>query len=143
MGFVDSIKSTLQEAWSGNLSQYDKNTIVDNAKQSIAQAAAGADPGTIASLQSQVEADINASLNGFGLPGETGSSIGAQPTSTPRVGTEQLNLGNISDNISSAEKWLKYIVIVGAGAAAIFFGFPYIAPGIAANIRAARTVRRG
>lgn len=141
--WLDNVEGKLAEAWSGNLSAYDKQQIIDNGKAEIAKAGAGLEPGIVAYQQSMSEADINAALNSFCGPGDTGSECGAQPSLVSRLPiVGSLNLENLSDKLNVAEDYLKWGIVAAAGIAILFFGFPYIAPQVAANLSAARSLKK-
>jgi hypothetical protein len=142
MSWLDSVEGTLQEAWTGNLSPYDKQAILDASDASIAKASAGAEPGIITIRQQQAQNSINSALNSFAGIGESGSESGAQPSTTGRVpGLGTLGLANLSNKLGVAESYLKWGLIIAGSAAVLFFGFPYIAPQVLENIRAARLLK--
>lgn len=123
-----SISSFVKEAWSGNLSDIDKQTILNNANDAIAQAGAGLDPGTIANMQQGAAADINSALNSFSVSGDSG---GAQPSNNLRLP------GGFTLSPATLEWGMIGIGVIIIGAIV----FPYLAPVVASNIKAGRSVR--
>jgi hypothetical protein len=125
---LGSLKSLASEAWSGNLSDIDKQTILDNTNVAIAQASGGADPGTILANQTAAAADVNAALDSFSIDGDSG---GAQPSNDLRLpGGATLSPATL--------EWMAIgvgILIIGAVA------FPYLAPLLVSNIKAGKGVR--
>lgn len=124
---LGSIKSLTEEAWSGNLSDIDKQTIIDNSNIAIAQASGGADPGTVTTMQAAAAADINAALDSFSIAGDSG---GAQPSNDLRLpGGATLSPATL--------EWMMIglgVLIVGAVA------FPYVAPLLISNVKAGKGV---
>lgn len=125
---LGSLNSLVKEAWSGNLSDIDKQTILDNANDAIAKAGAGLDPGTIANMQNGAAADINAALNSFSVAGDSG---GAQPTNDLRLP------GGFTLSPATLEWGMIGLGVIIIGAIV----FPYLAPIVASNIKAGRSVR--
>jgi len=125
---IGSIESLAKEAWSGNLSDIDKQTILDNANDSVAMASGGNDPGIIASAQAAVAADINAALDSFSVAGDSG---GAQPSNDLRLP------GGFTLSPATLE-WIAIAVGVFVLAAVTL---PYIAPAAVASIKAGRAVK--
>lgn len=122
---LGSIKSLAEEAWSGNLSDIDKQTILDNGASAIATASAGADPGTIKANQDAMLADVNAALDSFSVAGDSG---GAQPSNDLRLP------GGMTLSPATLE-WMAIgigVLVIGAVA------FPYLAPLLISNIKAGR-----
>lgn len=126
---LGSIKSLTEEAWSGNLSDIDKQTIIDNSNVAIAQASGGADPGTIAANQAAAVANINAALDSFSVAGDSG---GAQPSNDLRLP------GGMTLSPSTLE-WAA----IGIGVLLIgVIVLPYVAPSLAASITASRSIHK-
>jgi hypothetical protein len=126
---LGSVKSLAEEAWSGNLSDIDKQTILDNGAQAIATASAGADPGTIAANQSALLSDVNAALDSFSVAGDSG---GAQPSNDLRL----------PGGMTLSPATLEWMAI---GVAVLIIGvitLPYIAPSLAGSITAGRSLHR-
>jgi hypothetical protein len=126
--FDSAISSFIQEAWSGNLSDIDKQTILDNGSAAIAKASAGQDPATIAAAQAAMNADVNAALNSFSVGGDSG---GAQPSNDLRLP------GGLTLSPATLEWGMIGIAILIIGAVAL----PYIAPIAVGSIRAGRSIR--
>jgi len=124
---LGSIKSLAEEAWTGNLSDIDKQTILDNGAKAIAEASAGQDPGTIAASQSALLADVNAALDSFSIAGDSG---GAQPSNDLRLP------GGMTLSPATLEWMMIGIGVLVIGAVA----FPYLAPLLISNIKAGRGV---
>lgn len=125
---LGSIKSLASEAWTGNLSDIDKQTILDNGAVAIAKASAGQDPGTVAAAQDALLSDVNAALDSFSIAGDSG---GAQPSNDLRLP------GGMTLSPATLE-WMAIglgVLIIGAVA------FPYVAPLLVSNIKAGRGVR--
>jgi hypothetical protein len=125
---LGSVKSLVEEAWSGNLSDIDKQTILNNSADAIAQSSAGQDPATIAMSQTQMNADINSALNSFSIAGESG---GAQPSNDLRLP------GGMTISPSTLEWGMIAIGVLIIGAIAL----PYIAPIAVGSIRAGKSIR--
>lgn len=123
-----SIESIAKEAWTGNLSDIDKQTILDNTNASIAMASAGNDPAIVSSNQTQAAADINAALNSFSIAGDSG---GAQPSNDLRLP------GGFTMSPASLE-WIAIAIGVLTIAAVVF---PTLAPVIISNVKAGKAVR--
>lgn len=124
----ESLGSVVKEAWSGNLSDIDKATILQNGSAAIAKASAGNDPATVQAAQDAMAADVNAALDSFSVAGDSG---GAQPSNDLRLP------GGMTLSPATLE-WIAIgiaVLIVGAVA------FPYLAPLVVSNVRAGRAVR--
>lgn len=144
-GFGSSITSALCNASSGNLSQWQVDSIKDDATQQVIQASAGRQPAVVDALIAQVHNEIDSVLTSFSLPGESGEDVGATPQqSCLRIpGTGCVDLAKLSQIIPKLPnltnlKW--YALGIGA-IVALFYAFPVIAPGIKRNISAAASLR--
>lgn len=144
-GFGDSLTSFLCNAASGNVSQSQVDAIKQQTAADIRKASAGMTPEAQDVLVNRALNEIDISLATFAMPGETGGDVGAAPSQAglrlPGTGVLSLNkLNQIIPHLPDLTnlKWwiLGAGLIVGA-----FFAFPYIAPGLAKNIRAFRSIR--
>lgn len=144
-GFGDSLTSFLCNAATGNLSQKQVDAIKQQTAADVRRASAGMQPAAQDQLVNRALAEIDVALQTFSLAGESGGSLGAAPGQAGlRVpGTGVLDLSKLSQIIPQLPdltniKWW----ILGAGLlVGAFFAFPYIAPGLAKNIRAFRLLR--
>jgi hypothetical protein len=144
-GFGSSLTSFLCNATSGNLSQTQVDQLKADAERQVRQASAGMQPTAQDVLVARALAEIDTTLATFALPGETGGDVGALPDNSGlRVpGTGVIDLAKLRQIIPSLPdltnlKWW----ILGAGLlVGAFFAFPYIAPGLARNFKAARLLR--
>ena len=126
---VDFLSSVTQEAWSGNLSDIDKQTILSNGAKAIAQASAGQDPGTIAASQDALLADVNAALDSFSVAGDSG---GAQPSNNLRLP------GGFTLSPATLEWAAIGVAVLIIGVVAL----PYIAPALAGSITAGKSIHK-
>lgn len=144
-GFGSSITGLFCNAGTGNLSADQVAAIKADAAAQVRRAAAGRQPEAVNVLVNQTMAEIDRALATFKLPGETGSSIGALPSQAGLrlPGTGVVDLAKLKDILPSLPdltnlKWW----ILGAGLlVGAFYAFPYVAPGVAKNINAFRSLR--
>lgn len=143
-GFGDSVTSFLCEAGSGNLSQADVNSIKQQGATDIAKAAAGMQPATVQAIIDRNNDSIDQLLGSFALPGETGQDVGASPqqASLRVAGTGNITLAKLKDALPSLPNLtnIKYYALIFGGVALLAIAFPYIAPVIARNVKAARSI---
>jgi hypothetical protein len=143
-GFGESLTSLLCNAGTGNLSASDVAAIKAQTEADVRRASAGIQPTAQNVLVQRALAEVDQAIASFGLPGESGQDLGAAPGGALRVpGTGVLSLSKLSDILPSLPnltnlKW--YVLGVGILVGA-FFAFPYIAPGLARNLKAARHLR--
>lgn len=126
---IDAVSSFVQEAWSGNLSDIDKQTIINNGSEAIAMASAGNDPAIVRSAQDAMLADINSALDSFSIKGDSG---GAQPSNDLRLP------GGLTLSPATLE-WMAIgvaVLIIGA------IVFPYAAPLIIGNVKAGKAISK-
>lgn len=144
-GFGSSLTSFLCNATTGNLSADQVAAIKADAERQVRQASAGIQPAAQDVLVARALAEIDQTLATFSLPGESGSSVGATPDQAGvRVpGTGVIDLAKLQQilpglpDLTNLKWW-----ILGAGLlVGAFFAFPYIAPGLARNFKAARLLR--
>jgi hypothetical protein len=144
-GFGHSVTDWICNASSGNLSQAQVNAAKAEVARQVEIAAAGRPPQTVANLVAQAQAEIDMALRSFQLPGEKGQDIGASPAQAgvriPGTGTLTLSkLSNIVPTLPDLTT-LKWYALAGVVIVGTFFAFPYIAPGLVRNLRAARSLR--
>lgn len=145
-GFGSSITGFLCNASTGNLSQDQVDAIKADTELQVRQASAGIQPAAQDVLVQRALAEIDTTLSTFCNVGETGEDCGALPGQAAILrlpGTGNLTLSKLNQIIPQLPdltnlKWY----ILGAGLlVGAFFAFPYIAPGIVKNIKAARLLR--
>ena len=143
-GVGDSISSFFCNATSGNLSAAQVADLKAQTELQVRQASAGMQPSAQDVLVQRALAEVDRTIATFGLPGESGQDVGAGPANAGvRVpGTGVLTLSKVSDilpslpNLANLKWW-----ILGAGILlGAFYAFPIIAPGLAKNLRAARSL---
>lgn len=144
-GFGSSLTSFLCNATSGNLSQSQVSDLKADTERQVRAASAGIQPAAQDVLVARAMAEIDTTLNTFALPGEEGGDVGASPDQSGfRIpGTGVIDLSKLKQILPSLPdltnlKWwiLGAGILVGA-----FFAFPYVAPGLARNFKAARLLR--
>ncbi len=134
-GWGSSITGVLCNAASGNLSADQVAELKRNAEQQIRQASAGMQPTAQDVLVQQGLSEIDRALATFAMPGETGVDVGAIPG---QAGFRLPGAGVVT--LPKLNTFVWWLIAAGLIAGA-FFAFPYLAPGIARNIKAARLLR--
>lgn len=144
-GFGDSLTSLLCNAGTGNLSASDVAAIKAQTEAEVRKASAGMQPTAQDVLVQRALNEVDLTIATFGLPGEYGQDLGAGPGSAGlRVpGTGVLTLSKLSDVFPSLPNLtnLKWYILGAGILVGAFFAFPYIAPGLAKNFKAARLLR--
>jgi hypothetical protein len=144
-GFGSSLTSFLCNATSGNLSQTQVDQLKADTAAQIRQASAGIQPAAQDVLVARAMAEIDTTLSTLSLPGETGGDMGASPDQSGlRIpGTGVIDLAKLKQIIPSLPDLtnLKWYVLGAGLLVGAFFAFPYIAPGLARNFKAARLLR--
>lgn len=143
-GLGSTVTDWLCNATSGDLSPAQIAAAKAEVARQVTIAAAGRPPATVANLIAQAQNDIDQALASFKMPGETGQDVGATGGNLRIPGTGVLTLSKLSDVIPKLPDLttLKWYALAGVVIVGTFFAFPYIAPGLLKNFRAARSLGR-
>jgi hypothetical protein len=144
-GFGESFTSFFCNAASGNLSASQVTALKADAASQVRHASAGMQPQAQDVLVQKALNDIDLALATFKMPGETGADVGAAPGQAGfrLPGTGVLDLSKINKILPSLPNLanLKWWILAAGILAGAFYAFPYIAPGLAKNIKAFKRVR--
>lgn len=143
-GFGSSLTGFVCNATSGNLSAGQVADLKASTEAQVRAASAGMQPAAQDVLVQRALAEIDTTLDTFAQVGETGDDVGASPDQAGfrLPGTGVLTLNKINQIIPKIPDLtnLKYWVLGAGVIVGLFFAFPYIAPGLARNLRAARSL---
>jgi hypothetical protein len=109
MSLWDSISDTITNAWTGNLSQHQRDVMVAQGQADIAKASAGAAPAVIAERQKQIANEID----GFLLATDQGPQGTGQGAGLRIPGLGVVGTAGFFDSLDKLRKFATIVFVIG------------------------------